>query len=272
MQKEFNKIKPYVYWIKNNITGIKYIGVRWKNVRLKKTPVQDLGKAYFTSGKLKNDFKKNPDNFKAKLIATFDTIEEARDYELKQTKKIIKNNRYANIASYPQIIHTPEMRRKMKGRKRSEESIRKTAEANRGRKKSEESIRKSAEGHKGLKHSEEVKRRMSIARKGQKRSEETKRKMSEAAKGKKRSEETRRKMSVAKTGTKLSEETRRKLSAAAKGHKRWVGKKHTEETKRKISEFQKGRTGFWKGKKRSAETIRKISEAQKGKKRGPYKK
>jgi len=63
MQKEFNKIKPYVYWMKNNITGIKYFGVRWKNVRLKKTPIQDFGKTYFSSGLLEKDFKKNPNNF-----------------------------------------------------------------------------------------------------------------------------------------------------------------------------------------------------------------
>ena len=24
--KDFNSVKPYVYWIKNNITGIKYFG------------------------------------------------------------------------------------------------------------------------------------------------------------------------------------------------------------------------------------------------------
>ena len=57
--KDFNSVKPYVYWIKNNITGIKYISVRWKNVRLKKTPVQDFGKKYFSSELLKKDFKKN---------------------------------------------------------------------------------------------------------------------------------------------------------------------------------------------------------------------
>ena len=91
MQKEFNKIKPYVYWIKNNITGIKYFGVRWGNITKNVAPVQDLGKTYFTSGTLKKDFMSNPDNFKTKLIATFDTTEEARDYELEQTKKIIKN-------------------------------------------------------------------------------------------------------------------------------------------------------------------------------------
>ena len=105
MQKEFNKVKPYVYWIKNNITGIKYFGVRWLNVKLNKTPIQDFGKVYFSSGKLKKDFSKNPDNFKIKLIATFDTREEAREYELKQTKKVIKNKRYANIAAYPAIIN-----------------------------------------------------------------------------------------------------------------------------------------------------------------------
>ena len=136
MKKEFNKIKPYVYWIKNNITGIKYFGVRWQNVQLNKSPIQDFGKVYFTSGKLKKDFKENPDNFKTKLIATFDTNEEARDYEVKEIKKIIKNRRYANIASYPQFIHTPEIRRKMsearKGKKHSEETIRKISEANKG--------------------------------------------------------------------------------------------------------------------------------------------
>ena len=54
--KEFNKVKPYVYWIKNNITGIKYFGVRWANININKTPIQDLGKTYFSSGRLKKDF------------------------------------------------------------------------------------------------------------------------------------------------------------------------------------------------------------------------
>ena len=59
MQKEFNKVKPYVYWVKNNITGIKYFGVRWANINKNRTPVQDLGKTYFSSGVLEKDFKKN---------------------------------------------------------------------------------------------------------------------------------------------------------------------------------------------------------------------
>ena len=58
--KEFDRVKPYVYWIKNNNTGIKYLGVRWLNVKLNKTPIQDFGKTYFSSGLLEKDFKKNP--------------------------------------------------------------------------------------------------------------------------------------------------------------------------------------------------------------------
>ena len=50
--KEFDKVKPYVYWIKNNITGVKYFGVRWANINKNRTPIQDLGKVYFSSGKL----------------------------------------------------------------------------------------------------------------------------------------------------------------------------------------------------------------------------
>ena len=165
MQKEFNKVKPYVYWIKNNITGIKYISVRWKNVRLKKTPVQDFGKTYFSSGLLKKDFKKNPDNFRIKFISTFDTVQEAIDFEYKRTKKVYKNNRYANIASYPQIIHTPEVRRKISkaltGIKRSEEHKRNLSLV----KKTEEQKKKISETLKGTKHSEETKRKISEAAK-----------------------------------------------------------------------------------------------------------
>ena len=78
MQKEFNKVKPYVYLIKNKITGIKYFGVRWVNTHKNRPPIYDLGKEYFSSNpKLKKAFKKNPKNFEFKPIYTFDTKEEA---------------------------------------------------------------------------------------------------------------------------------------------------------------------------------------------------
>ena len=224
MKKEFNKIKPYVYWIKNNITTIKYIGVRWKNVRLKKTPVQDFGKTYFTSGTLEKDFKKNPDNFRIKFISTFDTIREAVDFEKKQTKKVYKNKRYANIASYPAII--PPI-----GHKISEETKRKISKSRKGHKASEETKRKMSEALKGKvtwnigrKHSEETRRKMSISGKGRIFSEEHKRKMLGRVpwnKGKKYSEEHKRNISLRQIGRKMSEETRRKISKSNKGQVPW---------------------------------------------------
>ena len=136
--RDFNSVKPYVYWLKNKITGIKYLGVRWGNLRINKTPNQDLGKIYFSSGLLKKDFKNNPKNFTKKLIATFDSIDEAREFEVKKTKKLIKNKRYANITSYPQIVATPEVIKKIirAQRNRSEEHKRKLQEARFGRKQS----------------------------------------------------------------------------------------------------------------------------------------
>lgn len=77
---------------------------------------------------------------------------------------------------------------------------------------------------KGRKHSEETLKKMSVAKKGKKFSEEHKRKLSDAMKGKnlgkKLSGETKKKMSDAKKGKKLSEETRKKMSDAKKG-KHW---------------------------------------------------
>ena len=124
----------------NQLFGSQH-GVRWGNINKNRTPVQDLGKTYFSSGFLEKDFKKNPDSFRIKLIATFDTREEARDYEVKQNKKNIKNKRYANISAYPQIVSTPETRRKM-------------SETRKGVKKgpfSKEHRRKLSESHKGIK-------------------------------------------------------------------------------------------------------------------------
>ena len=255
MQKEFNKVKPYVYWIKNNITGIKYFGVRWANVNKNKTPIQDLGKTYFSSGALKKDFKRNPKNFVSKLIATFDTEEEARDYELKQTKKIIKNKRYANIAAYPAIIMTPEIINKLF----TPEHRRKLSITSKGRKFSEETRRKISEGNKGRPawnsgktniYSEETRKKMSEVAKRRKFSEETRRKMSASSKGRKVSEETRRKIGLGHRGKIISKETRRKLRLFN------IGRKHSEETKRKMSTASKG-------KKKSEEHKRKMSEAHK---------
>ena len=48
--KKFDEVKPYVYFIKDKKTGLKYFGARYQNFTRKKlTPNQDLGKEYFSS-------------------------------------------------------------------------------------------------------------------------------------------------------------------------------------------------------------------------------
>jgi len=256
--KKFNQVKPYTYWIQNLSTGIKYVGLRYRNIKFNRTPLEDFGIHYYTSGKLKKEYKENPTNFKTRLLFTYDSIEEAISSELKLTKKVIKNNRYANIASYPHIIHTGETKRKMsdasKGRTFSEETRRKLSIAHKSNWIAGKNL-----GRKGQKHSEESKRRMSVAQKGRIFSEETKRKMSDARQN--ISEETRKKMSIAAQN--MSEERRKKISEDKKGNDNRKGILHTEESKRKMSVARVG-------KKLSEETKRKMSVARLGIKRKPH--
>jgi hypothetical protein len=149
--------------------------------------------------------------------------------------------------------HSEETKRKIslgnKGKKLSEESIKKGLNTKKGYKHSKETKRKISLGNKGKKHSEEFKKKISLRNKGKKHSEETKRKMSLAHKGKKMlkiaiekrintmkincykpSEETKRKMSLAHKGKKLSEEHKRILSLAHKGKKN--SKEHNENIKK----------------------------------------
>jgi hypothetical protein len=210
--KKFNEVRPYTYWIKHLETGIKYVGLRYKNIRLNRTPLNDFGIYYFTTGKLKKDFNANPNGFKIKLLSTYDSIEEAIAHELELTSLAKGKKSYANEASYPYFIQGP----------MSKDTKRKISETKKGKKHSEEHKKKIGEATK--KQSKESIRRGALARTGKKASEEHKRKISEALKGKesnhkgkKHSEETKRKMSEAKRN--ISEETKRKISEAAKGRK-----------------------------------------------------
>jgi len=263
--KNFNEVRPYTYWIQDLETGIKYVGLRYKNIRLNRTPLNDFGIYYFTSGELKKDFKDNPNNFRTKLLFTYDSIEEAIAHELKLTSKAKDNKRYANLASYPHIPATPEIRRKISeaNKNPSEQTRRKMSKSQKGKKKSEAARRNMSEAKKGntynlgSKYSEEVKRKISevtkkrmsdpkirrkikigMAKSAKNKkpvSKETKKKMSEASKGKKKSEAARRNMSEAQKGRVISEEHKRKLSAANRG------KTTSEEHKRKLSEAAKKR-------------------------------
>lgn len=51
--KYFNEVYPYGYFLMRKSDGMKYVGIRYKNVKLNLTPLQDFGKVYFTSGRQK---------------------------------------------------------------------------------------------------------------------------------------------------------------------------------------------------------------------------
>ena len=163
ISKDFNSVKPYVYWLKNKSTGIKYIGLRYRNVKLNLTPNEDIGIKYFSSGKFKKEFKKEPHGFQIKIIATFDTIDDAIKYELNETKKVYRNKRYANLSSFPAVLLTDEVRLKI-------------SQANKGRVVPIELRKILSDANKGKKHSEERKEKISKGNIGKKRSEKSKKK------------------------------------------------------------------------------------------------
>ena len=113
--REFDKIKPYSYILIRLKDGKKYFGVRFKNIRLKKTPLEDFGKTYFSSGIFKFEFRKNPSNFKFLLHSTFDTIDEAVQFEYIYNKNFtVKNDSWANLGAFPYTVMNKKIRSKLK--------------------------------------------------------------------------------------------------------------------------------------------------------------
>ena len=104
--KEFDKVRPYCYIITRLSDNKKYFGVRWANVKVKRTPIEDFGKYYFSSQKeIRLEFKKNPKNFRFKLEATFADHKEAREYEVNRNKKLINDPNWLNLQAFPAIIN-----------------------------------------------------------------------------------------------------------------------------------------------------------------------
>lgn len=103
--KNFNKNQAYTYFIKQKSTGLKYHGVRWANIKRGTSPNEDFAKVYFSSGNLAEKFKDNPNDFEWKICWAFDTILEARKYEVKVNNRIFKRPDWANNASYPIRFH-----------------------------------------------------------------------------------------------------------------------------------------------------------------------
>jgi hypothetical protein len=224
-QRDFNFIKPYCYYLKRISDGKQYFGVRWKNItKYKRTPVDDFGKYYFSShAEFKNQFKNNKKNFVARLVRTFDTIEEARQYEFNFNKRIIKRNNWINIQAFPQIIHNSVTINKIRkfhlNKKLSEESKLKVRLARLGTTATTQTKKKMSDSQLGKnnhffgkKHNQISKNKM----KGRVVSEEIRRRISEKLKGRKLSLETIKKIIKNKKSYKHSEETKKKISMSLK--------------------------------------------------------
>lgn len=107
--KNFNQVYAYAYLLVRKSDNKKYVGVRYANVKKNLTPDQDFGRVYFTSGKLSKEFKKNPENFKFRLVHTFDDIEEMFDWEFKVVKRVYKRGNWANNGCPSHYRDNPEI-------------------------------------------------------------------------------------------------------------------------------------------------------------------
>ena len=247
--QEFDKVKPYTYFIIRKSDNKKYHGVRYANIKLGLSPKEDFGKEYFgsSSGSFCKKFEKDISKFKYKIAWTFDSKTEATHHEAKVNRKILKRSDWVNKSAWPQMIMDKEIRAKislgLEGRPVSAATKRK--------------IRLSLLGHS---FSQETIRKMSLRKIGRKLSSEHKRKIGLNVKGEKNgnfgrtfSVETRKKMSLRKVGRTLSAEHKRKVSLAS------LGRKHSIASKRKISLANSGEKSGMFGKTHSAEARRKIS-------------
>lgn len=122
--------------------------------------------------------------------------------------------------------HSPDVVRKLTGRKMSREAIEKCAAAKRGKPRPPETRKKLSEANMGKRQSPETIKKRADSLRGRKRSPETVEKVRRANTGKKRSPETRAK--IAEAARNISDETRKKMSDAKKGKKR----KPTGETRK----------------------------------------
>lgn len=90
---------PYVYWIKNKTTGLKYVGVKYA----KGCHPKEFWVSYFTSSKTihKLIHLYGKEDFKIKILHVFDNEEEAILKEYSYTKLAINRKDYINFCAFP---------------------------------------------------------------------------------------------------------------------------------------------------------------------------
>lgn len=236
--KLFDRVYAYTYYIKCKITGRKYHGVRYANIKRNLTPNEDFAKNYFTSGKLYEDFKNNTSNYVYRICLTFDTIEEALNHESLVNTKLMYKSDWEVWNNSKAIFHTEEIKNKI-------------GNSNKGKIRSNEVK---------IKHSQSQKLLVNSGNHYWK-SEEHKIKSSRRMK----------ENNPSKNG--LSEDHKKKISNKLKGVPRGP---QSEEHRKNNSLAHKGQKAWNKGlilgsSEKSREAGKKSGEARKGKKRGKYK-
>ena len=220
--KEFYKVKPYTYFIKRKSDNMKYHGVRWAN---KIAPINDFAAKYFGSSKSNKDFceefKRNKDNFVYRICWTFNSVEEARNYETKVNKKIYKRFDWVNKNAFPAIFLNEESKKKISSSKKGKSF--------------------SSEKHKTAVIKSNKTRILSP---------EFYLKCSKINKGKKFPKEFGEKISNSRKGMKLSKLHKKNIGLGVKGEKNGMfGRTHSPEARKKISNARIGKTPWNKGKK-----------------------
>ena len=196
-----NSMKPYTYLIKHKPTGLVYYGFRSAN---KVDPEQDLWNKYFTSSpKVKLLLEETgADSFDVEIRKTFDTQEQAVEWETKVLRRmrVLESEKWINQNILGYIVPTEESRKKI-------------SEANKGRVQTEEEKLQRSLSQKGSKRpwsAQNLPKDVSGANNGmygKQQSEETRRKIGEANRGK----------TPPNKGVPMSKEQKAKLSEAMRG-------------------------------------------------------
>ena len=157
------KIKPYVYHITHEPTGVCYVGSRGSN---KVTSKEDFWNIYFTSSvKVKGLIEEyGVESFKIDWITEYETSQQAVEEEEKfqHEKDVVNNDLYLNQAIWPYLDTTGE-NNGFYGKTHTEESKKKQSESKKGINHSGENNPMYGKSNKWGKHSSETKKKMSEA-------------------------------------------------------------------------------------------------------------
>jgi hypothetical protein len=184
--KLINEIKAYTYLIKCKITGQVYYGSRTKNVRLKRTPLEDLMIHYTTSSNDVNDLIKQYGigAFDWEVRQTFNDLDKPGLWEtkvLRRMKVLQRRNIWLNANIAGKKVLTKSGAKKIsathKDKPKTEEHKQNLSASQKGKPKNyvqtEEHRRKNSEANKGTNNprygvdvSDETCKRISAAKKG----------------------------------------------------------------------------------------------------------